>query len=259
MQGFLYQNQLDPVAELDGTGNLVSRFVYASKAKVPDYMVKNGATYRIISDHLGSSRLVVDVTTGVIVQRMDYDEFGQVITDTNPGFQPFGFAGGLYDQHTKLVRFRARDYDAETGRWVAKDPARFAGRMTNLYSYTFNDPMNWIDRTGEGPGGAIGAFLLCEGAYQLFDDYYDWNNPEVNALFEQYENIKFQLNKIDERLKDCPDPSTEAKLRDIREKLESRLYQVADELRRNLDSTADMVFEHMVCVVAGGAGSLLPF
>ena len=40
---------------------------------------------------------------------MDYDEFGRVVL-TNPGFQPFGFAGGLYDEHTELTRFGARDY-----------------------------------------------------------------------------------------------------------------------------------------------------
>ena len=32
-----------------------------------------------------------------VVQRVDYDEFGRVTSDTNPAFQPFGFAGGLYD------------------------------------------------------------------------------------------------------------------------------------------------------------------
>ena len=148
VQGVLYQNQLNPVAELDGTGTLVSRFVYASKANVPEYMVKNGGTYRIISDHLGSPRLIIHTTTGAIVQRMDYDEFGQVITDTNPGFQPFGFAGGLYDRDTKLVRFGARDYDAETGRWTAKDPILFAGGDTNLYGYVVGDPVNGIDPTG---------------------------------------------------------------------------------------------------------------
>ncbi len=79
---------------------------------------------------------------------MDYDEFGQVITDTNTGFQPFGFAGGLYDRDTKLVRFGARDYDAETGRWTAKDPIRFAGGDTNLYGYVVNDPVNGIDPNG---------------------------------------------------------------------------------------------------------------
>lgn len=43
------------MAELDGNGNLVSRFVYTSQANIPDYLVKNGVTYRLISDHLGSS------------------------------------------------------------------------------------------------------------------------------------------------------------------------------------------------------------
>ncbi|MCL6614425.1 MAG: hypothetical protein K6U03_07425 [Firmicutes bacterium] len=111
VQGFLYQDALEPIAELDGAGNVVARFIYASRSHVPDYMVKNGVTYRIISDHLGSVRLVVDVATGQVVQRMEYDEFGNVILDTNPGFQPFGFAGGIYDPQTGLVRFGARDYE----------------------------------------------------------------------------------------------------------------------------------------------------
>lgn len=63
-------------------------------------------------------------------------------------FQPFGFAGGIYDQHTKLTRFGARDYDAQTGRWTAKDPVRFAAGDTNLYGYTFADPVNFVDPTG---------------------------------------------------------------------------------------------------------------
>jgi hypothetical protein len=48
-----------------------------------------------------------------VAQRLGYDEFGNVLKNTNLGFQPFGFAGGLYDPDTKLVRFVARDYDAE--------------------------------------------------------------------------------------------------------------------------------------------------
>ncbi|MGH7164138.1 MAG: kelch repeat-containing protein [Nitrospiraceae bacterium] len=148
VQGWLYQNQLNPVAELDGTGAVVSRFVYGTKANVPDYVVKAGVTYRIVSDHLGSARLIVNTADGSIAQRMDYDEFGNVIVDTNPGFQSFGFAGGLYDQLSGLVRFGARDYDALTGRWTAKDPIEFRGRTPNLYGYVLNDPINRLDSPG---------------------------------------------------------------------------------------------------------------
>ncbi|MCF6324630.1 MAG: hypothetical protein L3J89_09955 [Gammaproteobacteria bacterium] len=147
-QGFLYQDQLNPIAELDGSGATVSRFVYASKFNVPDYMVNAGNTYRIVSDVLGSPRLIVNIADGSIVQRMDYDVWGNVTLDTNPGFQPFGFAGGIYDQHTQLTRFGARDYDAQTGRWTSKDPIRFEGGDTNLYGYVSNDPVNFIDPFG---------------------------------------------------------------------------------------------------------------
>ena len=138
------------MAELDGTGAVVSRFVYGTKDNVPDYMEKGGVTYRILSDHLGSVRLVVDASTGTVAQRLDYDEFGVVLQDTAPGFQPFGFAGGIYDHQTKLVRFGARDYDAEIGRWTSKDPIGFDGGDHNLYGFVVNDPVNRIDSEGQG-------------------------------------------------------------------------------------------------------------
>jgi RHS repeat-associated protein len=148
VQGFLYRDQLKPIAELDGAGNVIVRFVYGSSPLVPDYLIKGTSTYRILSDHLGSPRLVVDTATGALTQRIDYNEFGTIILDTNPGFQPFGFAGGLYDQHTKLTRFGARDYDAETGRWTAKDPVKFVGGDTNLYGYVVQDPLQFADPFG---------------------------------------------------------------------------------------------------------------
>jgi len=91
---------------------------------------------------------VIDTATGAVVQRIDYDEYGNVLSDTNPGFIPFGFGAGLYDQQTKLPRFGARDYDSFTGRWTAKDPAGFNYGEFNVYAYVENEPVNRVDPTG---------------------------------------------------------------------------------------------------------------
>ncbi len=148
VQGFLYGDQLHPVAELDGTSSVVARFSYGSNENVPDYMIKNGATYRLLSDQLGSVVAVVDIATGSIVQRLEYDAWGRVLEDTHPGFQPFGFSGGLYDGNTGFARFGTRDYDPEVGRWIMKDPVGFSSRDENLYLYVRNDPINFADPSG---------------------------------------------------------------------------------------------------------------
>ena len=160
VRAWLYRDDLNPVAELGADGTtLVAQFVYGTKGHVPEYMVKVGSpnqTYRLVTDQLGSVRLVVDVDTGAIAQKWDYDAWGVATFDasavTVPGadeyFQPFGFAGGLYDPDTGLVRFGARDYDPESGRWTAKDPILFDGGDSNLYAYVLNDPINLIDPEG---------------------------------------------------------------------------------------------------------------
>ncbi|MEQ8280835.1 MAG: RHS repeat-associated core domain-containing protein [Deltaproteobacteria bacterium] len=153
--GWLYDGRRSLIASIDVNGNVISRFVYGEDVNSPEYMVQGTSTYRLVKDHLGSVRLVVDVATGIVAQRLDYDEFGVVLTDTQPGFQPFGFAGGLYDASTGLVRFGARDYDAHSGRWISRDPIRFRGRDFNLYRYAGGDPVNYTDPSGLVCGSGV--------------------------------------------------------------------------------------------------------
>ncbi len=135
------------VAELDGSGDLVSRFVYGTQ-RVPAYFTRRGATYDIISDHLGSPRVIIDVDTGAVAQDMEFGPFGELRGDTTPGFQPFGFAGGLWDPTRGLVRFGNRDYDPGTGRWMTPDPLGLRPSATNLYAYAAGDPVGLVDPTG---------------------------------------------------------------------------------------------------------------
>ncbi|RYZ81051.1 MAG: RHS repeat-associated core domain-containing protein [Proteobacteria bacterium] len=145
---YLWQSALKLGSEITPNGSLRSSFVYGTDSHSPDIMVKDGITYRFVKDDLGSIRQVVNTGTGQIAQQLSYDAWGKVIENTNPGFQPFGFAGGIYDVDTKLVMFGARDYDAETGRWTSKDPILFNGGDSNLYAYAANDPLNFIDPRG---------------------------------------------------------------------------------------------------------------
>lgn len=146
-QRYLYKPDGRLAAIGNAGGGTDAFFVYGAREHVPDYMTKSFAMYRLVVDHLGSVRLVLDAS-GAVVQRLDYDEMGRVVLDTNPGFQPFGYAGGLYDWDTKLVRFGVRDYDAETGRWITADPIGFGGGDTNVYAYVGSNPINAIDPSG---------------------------------------------------------------------------------------------------------------
>ncbi len=163
---WLYRDGLNTVAELDGDDNLVAQFVYGTRNYVPDYVIKNGTNYRVVTDHLGSPRLVVDANSGAVEQRIDYDAFGRVTRNTNPGFQPFGFAGGLYDPDTDLVRHGARDYDPESGRWTTPDPLNVVGGSFNRYTYAGNAPLNLVDRTGLSITAGI---LIGAGVGMAFD------------------------------------------------------------------------------------------
>jgi RHS repeat-associated protein len=167
-QGYLYDSPLHVAAELDGSGNVVSTFVYGTRSNVPDAMVRGGNAYRIVSDWRGSVRAVVDAKAGTVVETIDYDAWGNAtVNDTTcaagavcAAFQPFGFAGGMYDRETGLTRFGARDYDATSGRWTQKDRSGFGGGR-NFYAYSWNDPVDYVDITGYEPWAIV---TLVKGA-----------------------------------------------------------------------------------------------
>jgi RHS repeat-associated protein len=188
-QRFLWQGRLSPVAELNSSNAVVSRFVYATRANVPDYITKSGVSYRVVTNHLGSPRLIVNTSTGAVAQRLDYDEWGAVINDTSPGFQPFGFTGGVYDPATKLLRLGARDFSSAKGRFERKEPLGFGGGSSNLYEYARNNPLSFEDLDGrfvvvdDAAALAVGVGLLVvSSAIVTSPEYQEWVHDQVHAL-----------------------------------------------------------------------------
>ncbi len=182
---WLYAGQQHPIADLDSAGKIIA--IYHG-----NYLKRGDTLFSIIRDHLGSVRMVVNVETGEIVQRIDYDAWGNVISDSNPGFQPFGYAGGIYDSATELVRFGSRDYSILLGRWISDDHIRFAGGSSNLYEYCLDDPINFVDLLGLQQigihvhlgGGSTGVGSPSSGGWgHAWVDLYDANGNRYGRGF----------------------------------------------------------------------------
>ena len=108
--GYLYGPDGPLAAQTDGSGAVVARFGYDDAGRL--VLVERGNTrYQVVTDHLGSPLLVIDAASGAVAEAITYDAWGNVTSDTNPGFMPIGFAGGLRDADTGLVKFGAREYD----------------------------------------------------------------------------------------------------------------------------------------------------
>jgi RHS repeat-associated protein len=131
---------------------------------------QGGARYLVATDQIGTPRMVVAMN-GTVVRRFNDTAYGLPIADSDPSAAesdpsfslPIGFAGGIQDPTTGLVRFGLRDYDPASGSWMARDPSLFDGSPTNLYKYAGGDPVNYSDPTGLWCVGFSGYFGLGGG------------------------------------------------------------------------------------------------
>jgi len=155
-------------------------YQYAPGASTPT------AVYRIFSDPVGSPRYVVNAANGSdVLLKVHYSAFGiPLVEGGSLDAIHFGFAGGLYDNDTGLVHFGARDYDPMIGRWISKDPILFNGGQVNLYVYAGNDPVNYVDPSGEFlnvlVGAGIGAGIGALSAYATGGDV--WAGAAAGAV-----------------------------------------------------------------------------
>ena len=111
--------------------------------------VTSGGQYWYLTDHLGSTRDVVD-SSGTLKDSVAYDAYGNIIgTELNPSYRGmYAWTGRQVDLETGLQYNRARWYDSTTGRWISQDPMGFDAGDSNLYRYSNNTPSNNTDPSG---------------------------------------------------------------------------------------------------------------
>ncbi len=90
-------------------------------------------------------------SAGNVVNRYSYDIWGNPLTESEQVEQPFRYSGEYWDASTGLQYLRARWYDPSVGRFMNEDT--YEGDITNpltlnLYTYVGNNPLKYIDPTG---------------------------------------------------------------------------------------------------------------
>ncbi len=106
----------------------------------------SGVTSFPHTDRLGSMKGLS--TSGALTDTADYDAFGKVVSRTGTSSTQKGFASGFGYQEDGESGYKLlghRYYDAETGRFLSRDPA-MDGR--NWYGYCGNSPTKAIDVDG---------------------------------------------------------------------------------------------------------------
>ncbi len=104
--------------------------------------MEDGAWAYGLVDGLGSVRQLAD-GQGDVVQRYDYDPFGQVVAAEGEWASPLQYTGEQWDVDAGLLYLRARWYDPATGRFLTRDPypgLAVLPATQHSYVYVGNNP-----------------------------------------------------------------------------------------------------------------------
>jgi RHS repeat-associated protein len=155
------------IAEVTMSG--MTKHIFAGRIRVATIQ-PDGRNLFTMTDHLRSSTLITD-EAGTVVQRMDYEPYGDLIENARSG-NPAGlrhtYTGQEDDSGTGLMYYGARYYDPAVGMFASADtltrqpdepqmflhPDLFVTSRTNpqgfnRYAYCGNNPMVYTDDTGE--------------------------------------------------------------------------------------------------------------
>ncbi|MER5751629.1 HYD1 signature containing ADP-ribosyltransferase family protein [Streptomyces sp. NPDC002088] len=120
----------------------------------------------LASDHQGTAELAVDATTGTTTRRRS-DPFGNARDESSSSSSGWvndkGFVGGTIQESTGLTTLGAREYDADTGRFISADPVvdYTDPQQINGYAYSNNNPVTFSDASGLRLADCVGGWNEC--------------------------------------------------------------------------------------------------
>ncbi|RME71779.1 MAG: RHS repeat protein, partial [Planctomycetota bacterium] len=154
----------DPVAQLDGRGRVLRRFVpgsepglwLATRREQEGQGARGGWAWAVRT--LNGSLVALVDGRGQVLARYRYRAYGGVRGEKRrPGraVAP-AFAGGIPDPELDLVFFGSRPYHTGLARFLTPEPEGH-DRLGGRYVYGLANPLTQHDRTGASPAPVLGA------------------------------------------------------------------------------------------------------
>ena len=134
-------------AEYNASGQLISHINQG--LGIVSQTTAAGVSYFYDSDLTGSVAGLTN-SAGSYVDTYDYLPFGQSLTSNVTVANPFQFQGDqmIQTDAPNLLGMGVREYSGAEGRFTSSDPLQIAGGSFNLYTYAYNQPLQFTDPSG---------------------------------------------------------------------------------------------------------------
>ncbi|RUS43551.1 RHS repeat domain-containing protein [Cohnella sp. AR92] len=149
---YRYNQNGEVIAEVNGSNQTTANYVRGDRLLVKKDVATSKNYYYLYNGH-GDVVQMVDASTGNVVNSYSYDEWGNILQQTEDpsASNIFKYAGEVYDNETGLYYLRARYYDPSVGRFINEDT--YEGQVNNplslnLYTYVQNNPLIYTDPSG---------------------------------------------------------------------------------------------------------------
>ena len=194
-------------------GGVYWKDVYAGDLRVATKRVKQDGVpelmqYFLTGDLQGSVTIVTDEAGGLF-EHLEYFPGGEIwVREKSEIYrQPHLYAGMYHEEFRKLYRTDARWYEPREGLMLSPDPLLLRSldaavddpRLFADYTYAFDNPVNFVDPTGNAPSLVANIASTIIGAELRDQD--DIDQPLLNKRYskQQRETIK-RINKKQENI-----------------------------------------------------------
>ncbi len=163
---YIYGLDGNVISEVDQNSTWMNVYLHINGQFIAQYLIGSPRTQFILSDHLGSARVLTKYDA-TLVDSLDFLPFGEQIAGAS--VTTHKFTDDERDAETNLDRTWFRQYSSSLGRWIHPDPAGLAAvdpgnpQSWNRYAYVLNSPLDFTDPLGlcgGGPGGVTSSIIV---------------------------------------------------------------------------------------------------